>query len=390
MADPLAQVADDFAPAPLNFFDEKQAQNIMSRYADARTDFETRSATQQYRLAEERDRREAERVERDRLLADRDDIEYEEKQAARGARSQFIGDIMELSEDDEDFDSKIIGVLKDAPPAVQEDETIRDILKVKRDKAERMRQEKVRLGMETQKQEYGLKKSEASRRNSALWGYLTPEDLQSLPRDPDTGEIDREMGLSRAVERKRAAEKEDFSAKTEVRAEAAKDVLRVSAMSKEEKALHDETKDILINNDEAFPSAVENLRRKLILEGNTISSDATLAQAGGEAYRKAVAWDKKKWENEVLTAKKAATPEEYINLRTFSKAEKDAGAELSPAAVDARTRVWEFAHRLDGTGKEKALPATEETPTEDKFTVGQQYRDANGNTATYKGGGKWE
>lgn len=356
MPDPLAQVTNDFAPAPLNFFDEKQAQNIMSRYADARTGFETRAATQQYRLAEDRARRDAEREERDRLLADRDDIAYEEKQAARGARSQFIGDLLELPEDAEDFDNQVIGILKDAPPAVQEDETIRDILKAKRDKAERMRQEKVRLGMETQKQEYGIKKSEASRRNSALWGYLTPEDIQSLPRD-ENGEIDREIGLSRAIERKREAEKEDFSAKTEVRAAAAKDILNTRLMNAEEKALHDETKDILINDEEAFPSAVENLRRKLIASGKTVSSDKTLERLGGEDYKKAVAWDKKKWENEVLSAKKYDTPDEYVEAL---------GQDMSPAAADARVRVWEYAHRLDGTGEpkgEKALPATPSTPS---------------------------
>lgn len=386
MADPLAQVTNDVAPPTLNFFDEAQAQNIMSRYADAKGVFEARSAAQQFRqgeeqsrMAAEREKREALKFERDRLLDTREDREYQDKQDVRSKRSGLYRDVMKLNTEDADYDNKVIGFLSTLPPALQEDETLLNILRAQREDADEYQKNQLETKKAETAQKYRLDTIKKRAEFDKDLAYLSDEDRSQAPVDPETGEPDLTWLRQKAVQRKQEAGVKDYAEKTAIRTKATKDILSIRADDAEEKALHDETKNVYIKDTAAFPDRIEMLRQSKLEKGKPLS-DVALEGVYPSEFRAAKEWEKDKWENTVLEAK------DYPDIESYANPE---GANLSRKSQHARRRVWTFAHRF-GDGAEKPdVPATAPV-TADKFTVGKQYRDGNGNVATYKGNGKFE
>lgn len=92
MPDPLTTVADEFAPAPLNIFDPKLAESVISRHGNA-----LRGAQSSERLAQAKtraydDAAAKRREERDAMLATQDELDFAEKRDADAMRGDIIAD----------------------------------------------------------------------------------------------------------------------------------------------------------------------------------------------------------------------------------------------------------------------------------------------------------
>lgn len=72
MADPLTQTVEQFAPAPLNIFDQNQAETIISKYSGARRELEDAAAAFDANRAVQQAEQDKYRIEQDRIRTERD------------------------------------------------------------------------------------------------------------------------------------------------------------------------------------------------------------------------------------------------------------------------------------------------------------------------------
>jgi hypothetical protein len=364
MADPLTTVADEFAPAPLNIFDPKLAESVISRHGNA-----LRGAQSSEMLAkatkDSYDMEAAKRREdRDALLATREEKDFAEKQEADSKRSDLLSEIYEtLRPNDEGFDERSTAFLSKAPPSILKDPTFNEVLKSLAKRADTAEEErrKVRETETRQKNANALIGERA--KYSDTFRYLTPEVLKDIPRDAD-GNLDMLVAGMRAKELENAAKMKEYSDKKKVDTEAKIDVLEVKNMNTQQRALYDETKDILISDRRAFPNRTEIILQKAEGEGNSGDPKILIGDAKwGPELRKAQEWDKNLFDNEVLVAMEATTPEQYMTYNGVD----GKPVELTPIERNRRKRVWEYAHKNDNAAPAPApttnAPAAPTTAT---------------------------
>ena len=345
MADPLTTVADEFAPAPLNVFDKKYAESVISRHGNA-----TRGAKSSDVLAQSAARSfDAEaarrREERDALLATRDDIEYAEKKDAEAMRGDIIADMYEtLSPTEEGFDQRVTEFLSQAPPAISKDPVFNEVLKGLTRRADTAEEERRKTREVEDRQKNTIETIRERVKYGETMKFLTEEDIAKLPRD-ENGNPDMFVAGMLAGERKREAGVEDFGKKTEIAKNARKELFDIKAMDAAQRDLYDETKDIIINDRKAFPNRTQEVLARAAAAGKSTDLDLLRGdKEWGAELAKAEAWDKDLFENEVLVAMEAKTPDEYVNLMP----------NLAPTARNRRKRLWDYAHQNDG-----AAPAAE-------------------------------
>jgi hypothetical protein len=339
MADPLTEVVDKFAPAPLNVFDQDFAETVISRQANAKRGVESSAGLADSRRRAYDEEQATLRAERDRMLLNREDEEYTQKKEADAMRGEILADLYEnLRPNEEGYDERATQFLSQAPASVVKDPVFNEVLRGLSGRADKAEAERVKQREADERQANTI----AAIRERAKYGetmkYLTEADLKELPRD-EAGEIimSFEAGV-RAAERKRQAGIEDFTTKAGIKQEAAKELLNTKNMDVQQRELYQETKDILINDMETFPTQISSVIAKAAGQG--ASTDVSLLKKMpkyADEVRKAEAWDKNQFENEVLTAKKYDTPDEYVELVPG----------LSPNAAGNRRRVWEYAHKND-------------------------------------------
>jgi hypothetical protein len=348
MADPLTQVADEFAPAPLNVFDQKLADTVISRHANAKRGLATSDVLAQTAGRAMEMERAKQREMRDQLLQRQDEIEFKERQDADAMRGDLIADMYEnLRPTEEGYDERLTGFLSTAPPSVVKDPVFNEVLRGLTRRADTAEAERAQNREIETRQKNTLDAIREREKYDDTMKFLTEEDLKTLPVD-ENGEprLDSAAAGILAAQRKREAGVEDFAKKTDIRLNAAKEILNEKKMDSDQKELFRETRDILINDREAFPTQVDSVLALAV--GKKKKADIGLLAGDSEfgpLVRKAQEWDKKQFENEVLTAKKYPDPEKYVGLVTG----------LSPAAAESRRRVWEYAHQNDGTAP--AAPA---------------------------------
>jgi phage host-nuclease inhibitor protein Gam len=154
-----------------------------------------------------------------------------------------------------------------------------------------------------------------------------------VPIDPATGEQDVQWMIHEGTKNMMRAELEMDKAKVDVRKEAAKELKNIDLMDDAQKAVFKETKDIIINNAEAFPSKVAMLQEKYGKNGKP-APESSLKSKYAEEYAAAKDWDSNKFEKEVDVAMDM-TLEEYVGKI------KDAPPEIQ----ERRKRVWEYANQ---------------------------------------------
>ena len=363
MPDPLTTVADEFAPAPLNIFDPKLAESVISRHGNAKRGLQTSSLlaktvsdTANAEAAKRREEHDAllatRREERDALLATREEQDYAEKQEADAMRGDIIADMYEnLRPTEEEYDQRVTEFLGQAPPSITKDPVFNEVLRGLTRRADIVEEERRKEREVEDRQRNTIEAIRERAKYSDTMKFLTEEDIANLPKD-EMGNPDMFSAGMRAGQRKREAGIEDLRKKTDIRKKAAIDILNTKNMSSQQRELYDETKDILINDRKAFLNRTEEVLAKAAAAGKPTDPDSLrkLPEWGPE-LAKAKAWDKDLFENEVLVAMEAATPDEYVDILTG----------LTPTARNRRKRLWEYAHQNDDAAPVAAPAATAQT-----------------------------
>ena len=340
MADPLTQTVDQGAPAPLNIFDQNQAETIISKYsgakrelADATAAFEANQAAQ--RVEQDRIRAEQDRIraERDALLATREDEIYAQKKEAESMRGDLIADMYEsLRPQEEGYDQRMVEFLGKAPTAIQNDPVFREVLTGytrMADKAADQRRQNQEIELRTKNQ---LKLTQERAKYNETMRYLKPEDWEAAPKD-ENGQPDPFFLGMKAMERKREAAIEDTQKKTDIRVLGQKELIDARNANAQLKAEAQQVEKVLINDKTAFPD------RAAILRQQYADNPANLDYGTGKAaMEEAQAWDKDKFDNEIIAARNYNNPEKYVELVTGLNADQK----------ENRRRLWEHANTYGG------------------------------------------
>jgi len=339
MPDPLTTVADEFAPAPLNVFDPKLAESVISRHGNAMrgaqsSDMLAKSTASNYdALAAKR------REERDAMLATREDLDYAEKKESEAMRGDIIADMYEtLRPTEEGFDERVTGFLGQAPPSVVKDPVFGEVLRGLTRRADTAEEERRKVREVDDRQKNTIEAIRERAKYGETMKFLTEEDIATLPKD-ENGNPDMFAAGMLAGQRKREAGVEDYGKKVEMRKNATIDILNTKNMDAQQRDLYDETKNIIINDRSAFPNRTEEVLRLAVADKK--SADPSILKSDpkwGPELAKAQAWDKDLFENEVLVAMEAKTPDEYVNYREG----------LTPTQRSRRKRLWDYAHQNDG------------------------------------------
>lgn len=340
MADPLTQTVEEFAPAPLNLFDQKQAESIISRHSSARRNVEAsreelKGAVDAYTAEQMPVRAEQDRIkaERDKLLATRDEEIYAQKKEGEDMRSQFIGEMYDaLRPKEEGYDQRMITFFKGVPQSVQNDEVFREILKgytTMSEKAEAERSQKREL--ETRQANTLEAIRERSKYNETMRN-LTEEDWKNAPRDAE-GNVDiLALGI-KAGERKRQNEIDQLKEKESIKVLSQKELIEARNANKQLKDEAKQVEDVLINDKTAFPDRAAMVRQQYA------DNPANLDYGTGKAaMEEAQTWDKNKFDNEIIAARDFNNPETYVNLIT----------DLNEDQKENRRRLWEHANTYGG------------------------------------------
>ena len=340
MADPLTQTVEQFAPAPLNIFDQDQAETIISKYSgarreleDATTAFEANRAVQQAEQDKYRTEQDRIRAERDKLLSTREDEIYNQRKEGENMRSQFIGEMYDtLRPKEEGYDERMVTFFREVPESVQNDEVFREILKgytAVSEKAEEQRRQD--REMET-RQKNTLEAIQARAKTNTFLSNLKPEDYTAAPKD-ENGNPSLEYLYSKAAERKMENEINQLKEKERIKTLSQKQLIEARGASKQ---LRDEAKqveDVLINDKTAFPDRAAMVRQQYK------DNPATLGYGTGkDTLEEAEAWDKNKFDNEIIAARGYDNPEDYVNKIT----------NLNVDQRQNRYRLWQHANTYGG------------------------------------------
>lgn len=380
MPDPLTTVADEFAPAPLNIFDPKLAESVISRHGNAKRGLQTSSllakTVSDAANAEAAKRRE----ERDALLATREDLEYAEKKEAEAMRGDIIAGMYEdLRPNEPGFDERATAFLSKAAPSIIKDPVFNEVMRGLSRRADIADEERRKTDEINLRQKNTVAAIREREKYDDTMKFLTEEDIANLPKD-EMGNPDMFSAGMLAGQRKREAGIEDFGKKAEIKKNATIDILNTKNMDAQQRALYDETEDILIESPEAFPRRTDIILQKAKADGKTANPTTLIADPKwGQELLKAQEWDKNIFKNEVLSAKKAKTPEEYINFTDID----GKPAKLTPTAEEYRRRVWEYAHQNDDAAPAQTAPAPTtaapttavppaDTPIDKKFPEGSR------------------
>jgi hypothetical protein len=360
MADPLTQTVEQFAPAPLNVFDQAQAETLMSRYAGARDVADNRRRLEEEARRASQARREEAMARRQEILATRDDLEYAMRKDADEQRSQFLADAIEtLKPEDEGYYEREASFLQKAPPSLLKDEAFRGVISGLKTIADRRDKEREDVREIEKRAEISRATFREKQKSDKLYANLSQEDWNSLPKD-ENGEPIQSAAMRLALQREREAKDAADAAKVDRRKEAALDILDRRNMNEQQKDVFDETKDIIIQDDEAFPRRAFAVMQRANQEGLDPSFDPDLKLE----LAKAKDWDKNIFKNEVLAAKSFENPDDYVNMEGMEG--------ISDRAKQSRLRVWEYAHqnKVDNAGN--AAPAAA-APAPAARTITRQY-----------------
>ena len=340
MADPLTQTVEQFAPAPLNIFDQDQAETIISKYSgarreleDATTAFEANRAVQQAEQDKYRIEQDRIRAERDKLLSTREDEEYNQRKEAEAMRGDLIADMYEsLKPQEEGYDKRMVDFLGNAPPSIQNDPVFREVLtgyNRMADKAEDQRRQDREMEIRQKNTIEGIR--ERAKFNETMRN-LTEEDWKNPPLTPE-GQIDMVALGIKAARNQAANEINQLKEKERVKVLSQKELIEARGASKQ---LRDEAKqveDVLINDKTAFPDRAAMVRQQYK------DNPATLGYGPGKAtLEEAEAWDKNKFDNEIIAARGYDNPEDYVNKIT----------NLNVDQRDNRYRLWQHANTYGG------------------------------------------
>jgi hypothetical protein len=365
MADPLTQTVEQFAPAPLNIFDQNQAETIISKYSgarreleDAATAFDANRAVQQAEQDKYRIEQDRIRTERDALLATREDAEYAQRKEAEAMRGDLIADMYEsLRPQEEGYDKRMVDFLGNAPPSVQNDPVFREVLtgyNRMADKAEDQRRQDREMETRQKNTIEGIR--ERAKFNETMRN-LTEEDWKNPPLTPD-GQIDMVALGIKAARNQAANEVEQLKERERIKVLSQKELIEARGASKQLQNEAKQVEEVLINDKTAFPDRAAMVRQQYKDKLGQLDYST-----GKATLEEAEAWDKNKFDNEIIAARGYDSPEDYVKIIP----------NLNVDQKQNRYRLWKHANTYGGKVSprvsEGAAPAGSNVNVEDIRTA---------------------
>jgi len=327
----------------------------MARYASARrgaasSEVAARSAERlaQGRLQARDVAAEDRRLERERLLQDREDAEYEEKKAADASRMEFLATLNEIDPESEDFDDMVVGFMKQLPPSLNEDPGVKTILSLKARMADDARQRR-----DAEKQKTLTRENQLAvireRAKLAMAQDVTEEDVKAATL-PD-GTLDEfKLGTLMGA-RKRSTSAAEFDRRQNLMQQNRLALVEAKDLSKRGKERRASVERFIVEDTAAFPSRTA----ALTAGGKKTLDDLKLDPKTSAAALEAEQWDKNKLQKELSAAYAYQDPDDYVELVPG----------LSDSQKARRRQVWEHAHRDETFEERGAAPAAPEGVVED-------------------------
>jgi hypothetical protein len=337
MADPLASYAEREIPERTNYFDPAAAQSVISRYASARRRGESAGMLADSAMKIARAQEDQERLVRDRVAWDRADEEYSDRQTAKRIRGDFLRNMQKaIDPASPDYTRQVVEFKAGLPPELQDDDVINSLLtsmNAEADDARRSRDAEVSKKQTLDNQLTMFR--ERSKYDAALKG-ITDEDVKAATM-PD-GSIDMLSLGMKAGARKRSLASEEWDRKNKAVQEGRLKFADRLDMGKSARALHDELK-LRIADPAAFPNRADMVLAQYRKEkGQPNASKDMLMGEWASRLAEAEAWDKSKFEREVLASQEYDDMEDYVKL---------GGEGLTPNQKKSREIAWKLGHKED-------------------------------------------
>lgn len=351
MPSPFETAAERIAPtrSKSNFFDPAAGQSVISRYASSGREMTDAAdaATQADRLLDARDS--LDRRRHNRVVFDREEQDYEDRQAFRNQRAQFLETISQLQPDADDFEDQISGLYKSLPQAALADDAVTDMLAYKRKVADDLRNERQYQGRREEQFKDRERLYQMRLENDPRLANLPPEERNRFY-GPD-GDFDYVGAAQRAYEIGRANKVEDAVNRTAAVEDWKRENMPEKSLSAEEKRLKGLAREHILGDAEAFPNQVDVLRRGLTkTEGEKAVPPKEEDLKKDPRYQDARLYESRKFEAELESARNMGR-DAYI-----------AKGGSSENAKRKRAEVWEFAN-LGRPAEGAAAPATPALPS---------------------------
>lgn len=379
MADPLTALVEREAPAPTNFFDPAAGQSILSRYSNARMGREpaedlARSAGRltQGRLQARELEAEDRRLEREKLLQDREDAEFEEKKLADASRMDFLATLDQIDPESDDFDDQVVGFMKQLPPSLSEDPGVKTILSLKARMADDVRQRR-----DAEKQKNLTRENQiAVLRERAKLGMaadVTDEDVAAATR-PD-GTLDEFKLGTLMGSRKRSTASAEFDRRQKLMQDNRLALIEAKDLSKRGKERRANVERFIVEDTTAFPSRTAALTAAA--GGKKTLDDLKLDPKTSADAIAAEQWDKNKLQKELSAAYAYQDPDEYVELIDG----------LNDSQKARRKQVWEHAHRDETFEERSTTPSAPEGRVDDYVSPAPKRKTLGGVTYEFDGKG---
>lgn len=213
MADPLTTVASEFAPRPVDLFDPRESGDIYNRWSNAAAGFGT-AANVVKGVADAEDLQyRRERARQDKVLFDREDAEYADKQDYEAARGNLLVDVGRMDPSAPDYESKLSGLLA-ATPQLADDDAFKVIVNSLQSRADEGRRAREIEEDDKRRRAAWEEETELDLIN-ALGAAGADEGLINRLRDPETGRLNLKRAAAAAGQKKYELEVAGARAKAE-------------------------------------------------------------------------------------------------------------------------------------------------------------------------------
>jgi hypothetical protein len=355
MADPLAELADRQVPERTNYFDPAASQTVISRYANARRGAESSGILAKAADDQMRSRNEQARADRQQVMWNRDDEDYQAKKDALSQQGEFLITLSQLDHEDPDYVNKLSETVAGMPPQLLEEAAVKSILTFKDRAADDARQ---RRNSEAGKQQT-LANQQAMFRERAQYGpafkHITPEDYKNATL-PD-GSTDMRTLFTLGNERERAYKEGEFARRQDLLQQNRIQLVKEQDLSKRGRERRGNVAKFIVEDRQAFPRAIETLAGQYASQNDgKAPANIELLKSNPKwsaKYLQAEAQDKSPLNYELSAAFAYPDADDYVNLVPG----------ISESQKDRRRQVWEHAHRDDAVEEraaDKEAPLSQE------------------------------
>lgn len=352
MADPLASLVEREYPEPTNFFDPAASQSVISKYASARRRSQSSALLADSAMKLSRAEEDRERLARDRVVWDRMDEEYNDRQAAKRLRGDFLRSMTrDIDPKSEDYTRQVTEFKAGLPPELQDDDVINSILTSMNAEADDYRSR--RNAEATRQGNYEFWQKKFDQGAGFKFKHIKPEDYAANRLEDGTPDWQALQAIE--GERERSFKAGEFDRRLKAVNEGRLQLVKSSELSKRGRDRRSQLDKWIVEDRTAFPRWTDALAEEFKKSTGKESVDLTLLKDNPkwrDAYLRAAAWDKNPLFNELNAALDYDTAEEYVN--------KVKG--LTEDQKERRRKMWEHAHRDDVFEELDAAPSAK-TPS---------------------------